>query len=75
VLYFTDLALNGGGPSVANEETASNLESMISLAYYSNSFKNGEEATMASSAPGARSWRSKWARRGTCSSTRWFSGC
>nr|MDO8085786.1 Gfo/Idh/MocA family oxidoreductase [Candidatus Sigynarchaeum springense] len=47
VLYFTNIALNKAGPSVANEETASNLESMISLAYYSNAFKNGEEATMA----------------------------
>jgi hypothetical protein len=47
VLYFTDVVLNGKGPSMGNEEAASNLQSMISLAYYSNSFKNGEEATMA----------------------------
>ena len=46
VLYFTDIVNQGAGPSMANEETASKLESMITLAYYSNAFKNGEEATM-----------------------------
>jgi hypothetical protein len=46
VLYFTDIVNSNGGPSLANEETASKLESMITLAYYSNAFKNGEDATM-----------------------------
>nr|MDO8109067.1 Gfo/Idh/MocA family oxidoreductase [Candidatus Sigynarchaeota archaeon] len=47
VLYFTDIVNNKAGPSMANEQTASNLESMISLAYYSNAFKNGEETPIA----------------------------
>ncbi|MEX2681777.1 MAG: Gfo/Idh/MocA family protein [Candidatus Sigynarchaeota archaeon] len=58
VLYFTDIVLNQTGPSVANEETASNLQSMISLAYYSNAFKNGEEASMAE----LRAWCEKMER-------------
>jgi predicted dehydrogenase len=47
VLYFTDHANNDLGPSMANETTAYNLQSLITLAYYSNAIKNGEEATPA----------------------------
>lgn len=38
VLYFTDIVNNGQGPSIANEDTASNLQKLITLAYYANAF-------------------------------------
>lgn len=45
ILYFTDIVNNGSAPSRANEEIAAKLESMITLAYYSN-LKNSTEVTM-----------------------------
>lgn len=47
VLYFTDIVNNGMGPSMANEETAKNLQLMISLAYYANAYKKKDWATPA----------------------------
>ncbi|MHA1369573.1 MAG: Gfo/Idh/MocA family protein [Promethearchaeota archaeon] len=45
VLYFTDIVNNKKGPSLANEDTAYNLEQMITLAYYGNAFAKKKEVT------------------------------
>lgn len=45
VLYFTDIVQNGGGPSMANEDVAYNLQQMITLAYYGNAFARKKEVT------------------------------
>lgn len=47
VLYFTDIVNNGKGPSLANEDTAVNLQHMITMAYYANAYGKDKEATPA----------------------------